>query len=326
MIVPGSILLLGTLAFAAGDCGECTLEAGKVTLCRTHDKAEGTALRRLKKLARSKEVSERAEALKSLATLSAGHANAPSLEAALMIGAFLEEEQAPLRIDAVEALLAGQHPEVVVATLSAEVATLGRDWKVADKYLMAWADSQRKGSKSYSAKENAEFMSHLRVVQYGDPVLRALGKLPDERSVAALVTALGWPVESTPATFFLSAARSALELHSRAGAEAVIGLLERLDEYLAGDPPMVPYGLPVESTMAGELMIKVLARPMSHLDYLALTESLRTTALAMGLSGCPAEAQGPAGPWKEWFAAHASSFRTELGTLANPVQVQLERN
>ncbi len=104
------ILALAATLPAPGDCDTCTLEAGKVTLCRTHDKAEGTALRKLKKLARSEESQDRIEALKGLAALSSEHANAPSLEAAQLIAGFLEEDLATARISAVVALLEGQHP------------------------------------------------------------------------------------------------------------------------------------------------------------------------------------------------------------------------
>lgn len=319
----GSALLVSPRA-ASGDCGECSLEAGKVTLCRTHDKADGTELRRLKKLARSKEPQERIEALKGLAGLSSEHANAPSLEAAQLIAAYLEEELASARISAVAALLEGQHPEVVVATLSADVASIGRDWKVAEPQLAKWAAGKSDGPQSSNPKERAEFAEHVRVLQYGPYVVQALGKLPDERSSAALVEVLGWPVESTPAAFLRTAALSALELRTLAGAQAVIGLLEDLDAWLPGNPPAEPFPWQRPNQTFNDALVRNLTLRMQDSDYADVADRLRTTAQAMGLSGCPGEARGAAAAWKAWLAANATSFRSELGSLATPVHGQLE--
>lgn len=312
------------LLLAPGDCAQCTLEAGKTTLCRTHDKAEGAALRRLKKLARSKDPKERIEALQGLASLSSEHANAPSPDAAECIAGFLDEELSAARVSAVVALLEGQHPEVVVAALSAEVADLGRDWKAAEAYLQEWALGKVEGPQSGNPKERAEFSAHVRVLHYGPYVVQALGKLPDDRSSAALVEVLGWPVESTPAAFLRTAALSALELRTLAGAQAVIDLLEDLDTWLAGDPPAEGFAWQRNTQTFNDALVRNLSLRMQMTDYAVVSERLRSTAQDMGLSGCPGEARGAAAAWKAWLAANASSFRGELGTLAKPVHAQLQ--
>lgn len=322
-----AFLLASTIAcapmhVAAGECDKCTMVADKVELCRTHDKAEGPALLRAKKLARSKELAQHAEALKVLVGLSLEHGNAPSPEAARRIAEFLEHEQQTLRVEAVKALLSGQHPETVVATLCAEVTIVRRDQMAADPYLAAWAAGEDKGVRS--EKEQAEFAAHLRVLHYGPVVLRALGKLPDDRSSAAVIEALGWPVESTPARFFHAAAESALELRTLACVEALVDLLARLDPWLAGDPPAEAYPWARNVQTLNDGLLRLISLRMQTVDCVALTERLRAVALELGLSNCPAEAQGAADAWKSWLAANTSAFRSELGTLETPVRASLE--
>jgi len=306
----------------AGDCPDCRSDGGKTSLCAPHREEESRVLKDAAKARYRDPPDARIAALESIARLVDAHANAPSPDAAKALAIGLKDDSYSIRRKAVELLLHGQHPETVVTALIVAQNEANRDWKEIDGFFARWAEVHGKpGANKWDSKENETFSRDMSAPGYIQALLKALGKLPDDRSEKALLEYLRCPLEKTPAIFLGSACDAALELRSRKSVGRVAELLPQLATAIRSGKLSRRYA-PVNPRILGGLILETLD-PASEHTYESIAAAAIELAKSIDASDVPDKAIGAATAWPAWFAAHSGRFAESLGTIARPVVASL---
>ncbi len=185
------------------DCATC--RPGKT--CRTHVTHVREELAKLAEGLASKDAAKRATALRSAASLTEDHLNAPSRDVAKVLVAALEDGQLRNRTLAVQLLCEGQDPELAV---EAVVRLIG---SFESRMFSLVADLQGPKAERGSASDAMELL---------ESTMKEARRLRDDRIVDALAAVLAaFPTEMRGEPVAMATTRSLLDLGTRDAVAAV---------------------------------------------------------------------------------------------------------
>lgn len=298
---------------AGRTCDACTIERGRARLCEPHAKEEAEVFKATRKARRSKRADERGEGLEQVAALTLKHVNAPSHKVAVTLAKGLDDKTDYVRSRAVKLLSQGQELETAVPAVIDALKGAERGYAKFEAVLRDFAEEHEKGTARLRSKASEEFSERLPALGYLTQTLDALGRMPDERCVSALVGVLQRFEERSPQLIVLSAGISLIELGSRTSVGALIDYLVELERLIEDDDLKNPFGVEKAPRNAGGA-IMVTVFPAREENWETLAQRLADAALAQGASDVPATELGTGHAWRAWFDAHPELFTRALAT------------
>ena len=281
-LVSLGLVVATALAAPPDGCTSCSATA----LCSTHQKEESAALAELAPKLKSKDAFERQATVAKLAGLDLARPIGPSTELAKLVAGMVDDEKAIVRTEAVKALGGGMHPDVAVPAIA---EGLGATMKELAKIPFGRGDWAPPGEANADPKAAERRKQRDELYAVAGAAIAALRKLPDDRSVTALIEALPqwsrWHEEQLTATV-----EALLELRARKGVEAV---LARIKAAPVGDTGS-RWGGPDKS---GAMLRDLMAREIQPMEIEPLPEWN--------------DKEAP--DWDAWFKKNQKHFPAKLG-------------
>lgn len=215
MKIAFSLLLLAA-PLTADDCASCQLdERGRSALCEPHGSEAGALIKRAKKELKKADSAARIELYEELAEVNEDHENAPSLEAAELLGGALADENLAVRTKVLPHLLQGQHRAAIAAALADAVAATKKEYKALDATMRKIGEDKDLGKKDPTFEDVMVFETYVELL------LTTCAIFPDPAVEEALVEFIGRKPETITQTAFGKACESLLRLRTTGGLEAM---------------------------------------------------------------------------------------------------------
>ncbi|MCC7015156.1 MAG: hypothetical protein IT454_21525 [Planctomycetes bacterium] len=308
MLVLASLGLALLLSQQTSNCPDCRNDPRRPLLCSAHLEAETTLLREQRALlARSKDIDERLAAIDKVAALTRAHANVPSPVVARFLADALRDESLAVRRSALARLLDGQHHDETVRGVLDGWKEGQKLWRVLDAKLVLSEGSTESG-KAPVALTTEELSD---IPDYTLALIRALGRLRDERAWNALHAYFRAPLDRTPGRFLVAAADSMLQLDSRKSCDATIALLAEIeDAFVGGQVPRRFAGDQRTDLLAS---LKAPLENASEHDHAEIVALLAQYATLRNLA--PPESEEPlrAADWKAWLKLNRDALPEKIG-------------
>ena len=214
--------LIGFILAGFLSVGDACSSCKPTALCPDHLVQENAAVAQLAPLLKSKDPFERSRTLAKLGELDAKHPLCPTADTAKLVAGLLDDESVDVRTEAAKALGNGMHPDVAITALIGALDATKKGLAKIPFGMGDWgaAPGQKEDPKVTERRKAREELNALETT-----IVAGLVKLPDDRSVAALVELLPqltrWNGEMLATT-----TEGILKLGARGGVEAVVARIK----------------------------------------------------------------------------------------------------